>query len=342
MRRGLILFVVLTSICLVFSACQDSNADLMKSLDELLDQLPEEEVLVYVGSHDISEEAAMIEKKAAEFGAEYSVSVKDNENNDVDVSSDVFNVEYGKTYTVTLTVKLGEVVRTKTITLRAARNFTVTFDLNGGVGSGSISYTQTVIEEDDALLPEPPTRTNYIFDGWSPQPLLENVTTDATYAAVWKPTYLITFNSNGGSGVDPVRVYQGEERNLPASLRSGYYFGGWYLDNGTFSDAFSISSVNSDSTVYAEWVLYLGTPTYNGQLIPEDEGAFNTYLFEYPASSGPLNMELFNAGSPDGYEFEYVFGNSPDMSTGYGELGITVLDGETEMGIITIFLHATE
>jgi uncharacterized repeat protein (TIGR02543 family) len=336
LKKVLYLILILSIICLALAACDEVEDEALKTLDELLAELPEEEVLVYVGDHDISQEAALIKSEAEKLGATYIVTIKDNENNDIPLNEEVFTVEYGKTYTVTLTVTLGSVTRTKTITLRAARNFTVTFNLNGGTGTGSVSYTQTVIEEEEATLPQPPTKTNYIFAGWSPEPMLQDITADATYTAQWTPTYLISFIPNGGSAVSAIRVYQGEVRNMPASTREGYFFNGWYTDNGTFSTEFSLTSVSADTTVYADWVLYLGTPRYVGIDIPEVSGVPNEYLFEYPSTDGPLSINNFTVAG----DYEYTFGELPDMSSGEGVLGVTVKEGETTIGTITIRLSA--
>jgi uncharacterized repeat protein (TIGR02543 family) len=334
-------------LLLIFSAtiflvsCGQADEKAMEPIDELLAEIPEEEILVYVGTHDISEEVAFVKAEAEKIGAEYSVTIVDKDGNSVEMSEQSFVVEEGQRYTITLFIKLNKVERTKAVTLRAAGTFTITFDLNGGTGTGEIPYVQQVIEEDDASLPSPPTKEGYIFDGWNPDPILNDITLNATYVATWLETYEITFNTNGGSALSAISVYTGENRTMPAPEKEGYYFAGWYTDENLTSP-FSLATVSSDVLLYAAWEEYLGTPTYSGQLIPEEAGSYNTYLFEYPASSGPLNMELLEVGSPAGKEYTYIKGNDPDMSTGYGELGITVKDGDVEIGIITIFFHATE
>lgn len=341
-KISFVIFVVLVCLTtILMTSCGNADEKAMEPIDELLAEIPEEEILANVGTHDISEEVAFVKAEAEKIGAEYSVTIVDKDGNVVEMNEQTFVVEEGQRYTITLFIKLNKVERTKAVILRAAETFTVTFDLNGGTGAGEIPYVQQIIEEDDATLPTPPTKEGYIFDGWNPEPVLNDITLNATYIATWIETYEITFNSNGGSAVSAISVYTGENRTMPASQRDNYYFAGWYVDEN-LTTPFSLATVSSDVLLYADWELYLGTPTYNAQLIPEEAGSYNTYLFEYPASSGDLNMSLLVVGSPDEKEYTYIKGNDPDMSTGYGELGITVKEGDEEIGVITIFFHATE
>lgn len=335
----MVVFLLLIFSATIFLAsCGQADEKAMEPIDELLAEIPEEEILVYVGTHDISEEAELVKSEALKIGAEYSVTIKDKDGNNIPMNDETFTVAEGQTYTVTLYIKLNKVERTKTVTLRAADNFTVTFDVNGGTETGTIPYIQEVVEEEDIALPTPPTRTNYIFDGWDPEPILHDITSDATYTATWIQTYALTFNPNGGSAVSSIRVYPSYTAPIPISEREGYYFDKWYRDSN-LTLPFSVSSITADTALYAKWIMHLGTPTYNGVEIPE-QGEPNVYIFEYPASTGPLVQELLQAGSPPNHEFTYMVGALPDMSSGYGEVGITVMDGDQNIGAILVILQA--
>ena len=79
-------------------------------------------------------------------------------------------------------------------------SFTVTFlDGNGGVFS-----TQTVSYGGYASAPSSnPTKTGYIFTGWSPNPSSTPITSNTTFSPTWEndprvPDYYVTFNYNGG------------------------------------------------------------------------------------------------------------------------------------------------
>lgn len=65
----------------------------------------------------------------------------------------------------------------------------------------------------------------------------------------------ITFNSNGGSSVSTIYVNSGTAASAPtAPTKTGYTFGGWYTDNGTFESAVNWSStISENKTYYAKW-----------------------------------------------------------------------------------------
>jgi uncharacterized repeat protein (TIGR02543 family) len=72
-------------------------------------------------------------------------------------------------------------------------------------------------------------------------------------------THNIIFESNGGSTVETLVVSTTSDFSMPTNpMREGYYFGGWYYDNTTFNDPFSINSflsapLSQDLVLYAKW-----------------------------------------------------------------------------------------
>lgn len=69
-------------------------------------------------------------------------------------------------------------------------------------------------------------------------------------------TFTVTFNSNGGTAVDPVEVPSGETLNAPTPpTKDDFMFDGWYTDNGTFEDAFefSVTPITANITLFAKW-----------------------------------------------------------------------------------------
>ena len=73
-------------------------------------------------------------------------------------------------------------------------------------------------------------------------------------------TYTVTFESEGGSPIDPatVTVTEGAKVKKPSKepTREGYYFGGWWNKNkqGNYSTAYNFSkAVKKDITLYARW-----------------------------------------------------------------------------------------
>ena len=73
----------------------------------------------------------------------------------------------------------------------------------------------------------------------------------------FNPSYIITFNANGGSvDINNKTVIKNElYGELPVPTRIGYIFKGWYTqnDNGSLIKQDTIVDINSDSTIYAQW-----------------------------------------------------------------------------------------
>ena len=67
-------------------------------------------------------------------------------------------------------------------------------------------------------------------------------------------TYIVSFNTNGGSTIDPVCVERGGTITAPTSpTRSGYTFGGWFTDSALTQSWNSSTAINADTTLYARW-----------------------------------------------------------------------------------------
>ncbi|MBD5406518.1 MAG: SUMF1/EgtB/PvdO family nonheme iron enzyme [Treponema sp.] len=133
------------------------------------------------------------------------------------------------------------------------RNFTVTFDTNGGTAVAPI--TAAVIE----TLPKPTKGDEYEFGGWYALPSLGGeavaepylVEMDTTLYAKWNPTYLVTFETNGGSEIASFRARTLEAISSPE--RAGFTFIGWYTDSEFSKAAEFPQALSHDITFYAKW-----------------------------------------------------------------------------------------
>ncbi|XMB72031.1 leucine-rich repeat protein [Mycoplasmatota bacterium WC30] len=145
------------------------------------------------------------------------------------------------TYTNDVVVNLGHIV---TI-------FTVSFkDYNGHVLD-----TQLLEYGSNAVAPNNPTRVGYTFTGWDIT--FDNVTCNLTVLAVYEiDTYIITFDSNGGtSQIELSDISYGSTIDLAIPSKEGFYFGGWYLGNTINDSQFTSNSiVESNLTLYARWL----------------------------------------------------------------------------------------
>ncbi len=128
---------------------------------------------------------------------------------------------------------------------------------------------QTVNHGSTAAKPSPdPTRTGYTFAQWElPVGTAYNfgtpVTGPITLTAKWNiNTYTVTFNSSGGSAVNPATVDYNTTVTKPANpTRTGYDFVQWELPVGT---AYNFSTpVTGNITLTAKWNIKTYTVTFN-------------------------------------------------------------------------------
>lgn len=136
--------------------------------------------------------------------------------------------------------------------------YTVTFDTQDGTSVPA----QTVTENGTVTRPADPTRDGYTFKGWqldgADYDFTTPITGDITLTAVWEEnkapqpiTHKVTFDTNGGSAVDPQTVDDGATAVKPADpTRDGYTFNGWTLDGEPYD--FS-QPVTGDITLEAQW-----------------------------------------------------------------------------------------
>ena len=121
-----------------------------------------------------------------------------------------------------------------------------------------------------------------------------------------KPTeYTVYFNTDGGTSIQSQILKPGAKAEKPADPeRSPCTFGGWYSDNAGTKEFDFDTAINSDTTIYAKWI------------IPE-----GMYKISFNMDGGtPLRWELVKAGesfakpvenpSREGYNFVGWFSDS--------------------------------
>ncbi|NLP47765.1 MAG: hypothetical protein GX345_02345 [Clostridiales bacterium] len=123
--------------------------------------------------------------------------------------------------------------------------------------------------------PNDPTRLNFVFEGWYYDstfvqavewPLVmpaHNIDLIAKWSFV---AYTVTFNSNGGTRVNPITVAPGGKVYPPPEpFRTGYTFDGWYYDNDSFQNPVQWPVIPSEQgfTVYAKWQPKMITITFD-------------------------------------------------------------------------------
>lgn len=138
--------------------------------------------------------------------------------------------------------------------------YTVSFQTNGGTEVD----TQTVAFENKVSLPVAPIKAEHSFEGWYTDSgltaawnfdynvVLKNMT---LYAKWTLNTYLVNFQSNGGSNVESQQItYDGRVTSPVDPSKVGYIFDGWYT-NATLTTPWSFSNdlVKESMTLYAKW-----------------------------------------------------------------------------------------
>ena len=143
--------------------------------------------------------------------------------------------------------------------------FTVTFDSQGG---SSVAQITGVTSGTTITTPTPdPTRSGHTFGGWFKEAVCTNawnfgsdtVTSNITLYAKWTAdTYTVSFDSQGGSSVDPISgISSGATitRPTPDPTRSGHTFDGWFKEVACTNPwNFETDTVTSTITLYAKWV----------------------------------------------------------------------------------------
>ncbi len=152
---------------------------------------------------------------------------------------------------------------TVTVTTGEGQTATITVPETGG--------TVGVDDEGNLLLPGGSTVTIDGTESTIPESggALDPATGQITYN-----TYLVTFNSQGGSQVAAQTVTAGGTVKQPTSpTKAGYTFAGWYRDAACQTPwNFTTDTVTGNLTLYAKWMVKSTTPTYTPTVSQPENG----------------------------------------------------------------------
>lgn len=134
---------------------------------------------------------------------------------------------------------------------------TLSFDSLGGT---PVATVNSFLGE-ELRPPTPPTKLNRTFLGWHTDPTdgVEvlwpfELTADTTLYARWAVNATITFDSQGGSAIEPWSGLEGDLLEEPtAPTRSGYAFTGWSSGTVVRTPVSWPHSVVENQTLYASW-----------------------------------------------------------------------------------------
>ena len=144
-------------------------------------------------------------------------------------------------------------------------NYTITYNLNGGIVDNPTTYT---INSNTFTLKKP-TKNGYTFVGWTGSngntlqlevTITKGTTGDLIYNANWTPLkYNVTFDSNGGTGTMKSQTFTYDvSQKITSNLyeKEGYAFAGWNTKaDGTgtyYSDGQNVK-ITKDLKLYAIW-----------------------------------------------------------------------------------------
>ena len=216
--------------------------------------------------------------------------------------------------------------------------YTITFDSNGGSSVTSITQNYNTA----VTAPTAPIKAGYVFGGWYTDVGLTQAYTFSTmpaaniklYAKWTVNQYTITFNSNGGSAVNPITQNYGTQVTEPTTQRTGYTFGGWYTD-AELTQAYTFSTMPAANiTLYAKWSANTYTVVYNAN---GGVGSMSGSAHTYDAAKS-LNANSF---TKSGYTFAGWNTKADGSGTSYADNASVKNLTATAGGTVTLYAQWT-
>jgi uncharacterized repeat protein (TIGR02543 family) len=112
------------------------------------------------------------------------------------------------------------------------------------------------------------------------------------------PAYRVSFDSQGGTAIDPVSVLQSSTVTVPPEpSKEGFAFDGWYQDPAGLSVwTFDTDIITGDKILYAKWVAYPEAPA----LIKAVSSEYNSIKTDWSKVDGAMGYQLYKSLDPAG------------------------------------------
>lgn len=185
--------------------------------------------------------------------------------------------------------------------------YTVSFDSQGGSSLSPV----TVPEGSKIAKPSDPEKEGETFLGWYKEKtyttiwdfdkdvVTQNLSLYARWAKPEQHVYTVSFETNGGSEVAPLKVLEGDKLVKPTDpTKTDYSFLGWYTDAAlTELWQFDTNVVKEDITLYARWsnpgekVYTVSFDTDGGSLV-EDTSVVDKEKVSKPADPTKLSFKF--------------------------------------------------
>ncbi len=170
-------------------------------------------------------------------------------------------------------------------------SFTLTYNMNGGTPAYPAEEYASGAAATASIVAKGPTKAGNTFKGWFLDAGFTNqvtagsivlMTTDRAVYAKWDPNssggppggpsssnHTLKYESNGGTKFNNETYPKGTKVplatiNAKTPTRTGYTFGGWYLDEALTKPVNAPITMDKDITVYAKWNAGKVPPTLNG------------------------------------------------------------------------------
>lgn len=144
----------------------------------------------------------------------------------------------------------------------------VTYQINYNANGGTVNRSSDTVESGSAITFPTPSRSGYMCLGWSTTSTATSAsytcgstyypTANKTFYAVWKETYTVTYNANGGTvSASSASVESGKTVKLPTPTKSGYACLGWSTSSSASSASYSCGENYKpleNVTLYAVWI----------------------------------------------------------------------------------------
>ena len=220
----------------------------------------------------------------------------------------------GATYNVTADVEFFAIWEEIPVT-----TYDITFNSNGGTGEMA---SVPVVENGTYGLPTCgfTAPTGYEFKCWSVNEVEKavgeeiTITADTTVKAVWKAkSYTITFDTDGGSTIDPITQDYGTAIVAPANpTKSGYIFTGWDKKIPSTMPAENMTITAQWTEVIPNTYTITATAGANGTISPSGEVSVvegEDKIFTITANSGYHIRDVKVNGASVGAVSTYTFNN---------------------------------
>lgn len=283
MKKIVLSIGMLLIISFMLFGCGNNQIDIEAIDIEAIDRID-----VPAGTYTIQYTIEDMSDLIKNHGAIVSFTVKNSQNETINVTGNTFTVVANEVYTVKIKLTIGDVYKEKTITVTSVIETSpvlVSFNLNGGTGSfPALSITRGT----SLTLVTQPTKDGFTFEGWyleasfqtlyTNQVINENTTLYAKWEAIVITTVNISFDLQGGQGTFPNQTIQiglHAQRPQQTPTKEGFIFRGWY-PSLTSSQPFDFETqvIYGDTIIYALWdidqtVTYTVTYLLNGAFQPE-------------------------------------------------------------------------